>query len=194
MHRDNSCATQTAVTDGNRIYAWFGNEGLFCCNFNGDILWSQKDLPFDSIDGVVTSPLLDSGLVIIQSESSSEICHAADSYVTALDAATGTTAWKVERPPSPFPSGNCRTPLIRVVQGRKPSSSKVRRNCADSIFIRVKRFGTPIFRQSAAIRWQARPPISAGCTLREPRACLLSTLIGWERGKIPSLGREEPAG
>lgn len=118
IHRDNSCATPTAATDGTRILAWFGNEGLVCCDLSGNILWMRRDMPFASLFGVATSPIVHSGLVVIQSESSATICEGADSYVAALDAATGKTVWTIKCDGAPFDTGNCRTPIVRRVDGR----------------------------------------------------------------------------
>jgi len=41
-HRDGSLAPASPVTDGERVYAYFGSRGLYCLNMKGDIVW-QKD-------------------------------------------------------------------------------------------------------------------------------------------------------
>ena len=41
-HPKNSFASDTPVTDGERVYAYFGNVGLFCYDLKGDKLWEQK--------------------------------------------------------------------------------------------------------------------------------------------------------
>src|SRR5205823_11123511 len=41
-HIKNSYASETPVTDGERVYAYFGNVGLFCYDMEGQELWSKK--------------------------------------------------------------------------------------------------------------------------------------------------------
>ena len=40
-HQKNSYAAETPVTDGERVYAYFGNVGLFAFDMNGTPLWSK---------------------------------------------------------------------------------------------------------------------------------------------------------
>ena len=40
-HLKNSLASETAVTDGERVYAYIGNVGMFCFDFQGELLWSK---------------------------------------------------------------------------------------------------------------------------------------------------------
>ena len=42
-HRDNTFASETPVTDGKRVYAYFGMNGLFAYNLDGTLAW-KKDL------------------------------------------------------------------------------------------------------------------------------------------------------
>ena len=42
-HASNTYATETPVTDGERVYAYFGMHGVFCFDLAGKLLW-QKDL------------------------------------------------------------------------------------------------------------------------------------------------------
>ena len=42
IHLKNSYASETPVTDGERVYAYFGNVGVFCYEFSGNALWSKK--------------------------------------------------------------------------------------------------------------------------------------------------------
>ncbi len=44
VHSKNSYASETPVTDGERVYAYFGNVGVFCFDMEGRPLWS-KSLP-----------------------------------------------------------------------------------------------------------------------------------------------------
>ena len=56
----NTYASETPVTDGQRVYAYFGNLGLFCYDFAGEPLWSRTLGSFKTADGMGTgsSPIL----------------------------------------------------------------------------------------------------------------------------------------
>ena len=50
-HQKNSYATETPVTDGERVYAYFGNVGLFAFDMNGTPLWSKLMAAVKTRDG-----------------------------------------------------------------------------------------------------------------------------------------------
>ncbi len=41
-HIKNSFASETPVTDGEHVYAYFGNLGLYTLDFDGNLVWSKK--------------------------------------------------------------------------------------------------------------------------------------------------------
>ena len=45
IHLKNSYASETPVTDGKRVYTYFGNVGVFCYDFDGKLVWSQRFAP-----------------------------------------------------------------------------------------------------------------------------------------------------
>ena len=59
-HLKNSLASETPVTDGERVYAYFGNVGLFCFDFEGQRLWSKhwESMPTRFGWGTSASPVL----------------------------------------------------------------------------------------------------------------------------------------
>jgi outer membrane protein assembly factor BamB len=98
-HPKNSYASPTAVTDGTRVIAYFGSEGLYAYDFQGTLLW-KRDLGTidagasydDTYDwGVGSSPAIYKGMVIILADSQ------AGSFLAAFDAATGERVWRVDR-------------------------------------------------------------------------------------------------
>ncbi len=92
-HRDNTYATETPVTDGKRVYAYFGMHGLFAFDLDGNLVW-KKDLgvyPMAAGWGTASSPLVHDGLLFLQIDNEKE------SFLTALDAATGKERWRVAR-------------------------------------------------------------------------------------------------
>lgn len=99
-HRKNSYASPTAATDGVRIVAYFGSEGLHAYDFDGNSLWTRDVGVVDagaSYDdtydwGPASSPILHDGTVFQLVDQ-----QGGRSFLLALDAATGETRWQVER-------------------------------------------------------------------------------------------------
>ena len=92
-HRKNTYASETPATDGERIYALFGNIGLFCYAMDGTLLWTHTIAPQPRyLDfGTAASPVVHGGRVYYQDD------NEADSSLAALDAKTGTVVWKTKR-------------------------------------------------------------------------------------------------
>lgn len=112
LHKDNSAATPTpAVSDG-RVYAYFGSPGLACVSAAGEPLWTCKDLRYDSVYGPAVSPVLSGDKVIVLSDSR------LGSTLAAVDAKTGTVAWRTDRGAEVHLSGNNRAPLVTDIDGR----------------------------------------------------------------------------
>ncbi|MEO8271195.1 MAG: PQQ-binding-like beta-propeller repeat protein [Aureliella sp.] len=92
-HRDNTYASETPVTDGKLVVAYFGMMGLFCYDLDGELIW-KKDLgqyPMNHEWGTSSSPALLDGKVYLQ------IDNEEASFVIALDIATGEELWKQPR-------------------------------------------------------------------------------------------------
>ncbi|MDO5579734.1 MAG: PQQ-binding-like beta-propeller repeat protein [Planctomycetia bacterium] len=94
IHRDNSNASATIASDGERLFYPLLLDGrvyFFCCDMEGKILW-KKDLgPFKSVHGYSTSPLLYKHLAILC------IDPEAPGQLAAFDRKTGRLVWKVVR-------------------------------------------------------------------------------------------------
>ena len=92
-HLKNTYASETPVTDGQRVYVSFGNVGAFAYDFNGKLLWSSpvQVKPTRYGWGTAASPVLHNGRLYIVNDND------AGSSLTAIDAATGKTIWLVER-------------------------------------------------------------------------------------------------
>ena len=66
-HRIGSFANPTPASDGERVVAWFGTQGLYAFTLEGDLLWSQDFGGVGTLGmGVATSPVLiaAAGLVV----------------------------------------------------------------------------------------------------------------------------------
>ncbi len=92
-HLKNSYASETPVTDGERVYAWFGSAGLYCFDLNGKLLWEKNWPPRETRYGwgTAASPILHQGRVYVVYDNDVE------SFLVALDAKTGQQIWRVNR-------------------------------------------------------------------------------------------------
>ncbi len=88
-------ASPSPVTDGKRVFAFFGTGDVFCFSMNGELLWqralSHEYGRFQNRFAASSSPVLFYGKLIIQCD------HYGDSYVIALDPETGANLWKTDR-------------------------------------------------------------------------------------------------
>jgi outer membrane protein assembly factor BamB len=92
-HRSTNYASETPVTDGQRLYVYFGMTGLYCYDLDGELLW-EKDLgAYKSFNGWGTgsSPVVHDGMLFIQVDNEDH------SFLLALDAATGEERWRADR-------------------------------------------------------------------------------------------------
>lgn len=92
-HLKNSFASETPVTDGERVYAYFGNVGLFVFDMKGTLLWKQM---FDAKKtrfgwGTAASPVVYKDRIYIVNDNDEQ------SALLALDKKTGKQIWKVDR-------------------------------------------------------------------------------------------------
>lgn len=92
-HRDHGFASQTPVTDGKHVYAFFGSRGIYCYDMEGNLQWDRDlgDMRMYRFFGEGSSPVLHGDTLIINWD------HEGDSFLYALDAHTGETKWQVPR-------------------------------------------------------------------------------------------------
>jgi len=114
IHKLNSHASSTAATDGKYVYVTFHDDPHFvvCCyDFDGKLMWKKSPGDFYSVHGFCSSPLLYKDLVILNGDQDSpkgsyyrgpkenkDKDKAYDSYLVALDKATGAERWRTNRP------------------------------------------------------------------------------------------------
>ncbi len=91
-HPLGSPATATPACDGRHVFVFFGSYGLLAFDLDGKKLWEFKAGPFQDEYGAGSSPILFDGKVILNQD------HDVDSYLMAIDAATGRPVWKTPRP------------------------------------------------------------------------------------------------
>jgi outer membrane protein assembly factor BamB len=96
-HKRSSYASPTPVTDGTRVFAYFGSEGVYAYDFAGKLLWKADVGDIKTLGmGTASSPVLYENLVILQCDEDGGEA----SFITALDVKTGKTVWKTKRPTS----------------------------------------------------------------------------------------------
>ncbi len=93
-HQKNSFASETPVTDGERVYAYFGNVGLFAFDMKGTLLWSHRMGPFKMLTGwgAAASPAVHDGRVYVVNDNEEQ------SFIAAFDGRTGNEIWRRTRP------------------------------------------------------------------------------------------------
>ncbi|MEM8947001.1 MAG: PQQ-binding-like beta-propeller repeat protein [Planctomycetota bacterium] len=116
LHPNNTHASPTVASDGQRVFALFNNgEAAWVTAFDldGNRLWQQRAIGFDPKQyefGFGSSPVYVGGLIVVASE-----YDGPESGIVALDAATGKPRWKIARPQSLSYS----TPALAVQNGQR---------------------------------------------------------------------------
>jgi outer membrane protein assembly factor BamB len=109
-HTLGSWASNSPVTDGENIFAYFGSRGLFCLDFKGNVLWErdfgQMEIIMSFGEGSSPSIYMDKIVVVWDNE--------AGSFIVALDKKTGKDVWKVDRDEK----SSWASPLIVEVDGK----------------------------------------------------------------------------
>jgi outer membrane protein assembly factor BamB len=95
-HDKTSVATPTPASDGERIFAIFSSNDLFCLDLDGNLLWVRgltHDYPNASNSlGMSSSLAIVNGVLIAMVENDS------DSFTAGLNVRTGENVWKLQRP------------------------------------------------------------------------------------------------
>lgn len=129
-------ASSTPVTDGKRIIALFGSEGMYCYDLNGKLLWKQNLGVLDAgwfYDPdyqweYASSPIIYKNLVIVQADIQK------NSFIAAYDLQTGKQVWMTPREEIPswgtptVYEGKTRAELItngtKAIRGYDPMTGK----------------------------------------------------------------------
>jgi outer membrane protein assembly factor BamB len=92
-HYTGSLASNSPVTDGEHVFAFFGSFGLYCLDMNGQLVWKTDFGQMQSLHGhgEASSPALLQQTLIVNWD------HEGKSFVVALDKSTGQQRWKSER-------------------------------------------------------------------------------------------------
>ncbi|MFC1738424.1 PQQ-binding-like beta-propeller repeat protein [Planctomycetota bacterium] len=90
-HQDHGYASFSPVTDGNYVWASFGSRGLYCCDLNGNLIWSKELTKMTTRWYEGSSPALAGNAIIVITD------HEGDSYIFAFEKNTGQLLWKKQR-------------------------------------------------------------------------------------------------
>ncbi len=93
IHIKASLASETPVTDGKHVWAYFGNVGIACFDVEGNLIWKEKTPVHKTRMGWGTgsSPVLHDGKLFYVHDNEEK------SFLAALDAKTGKQLWHVDR-------------------------------------------------------------------------------------------------
>jgi outer membrane protein assembly factor BamB len=92
-HQFGSWASNSPVTDGEHIYAYFGSHGLYCLNFEGNVIWERDFDPMEKVMnfGEGSSPVLYKDKLILLRD------HEGPSYLHIIDKNTGEDILRIRR-------------------------------------------------------------------------------------------------
>jgi outer membrane protein assembly factor BamB len=92
-HLKNSFASETPVTDGERVYVQFANIGLFAFDLNGQLVWVKEMAPVNTRAGWGSgaSPVLYKERLYLVNDNDTR------SFIAAFDRRTGKEMWHVNR-------------------------------------------------------------------------------------------------
>jgi outer membrane protein assembly factor BamB len=91
-HSTNPYCSGTPVTDGSKVIVSFGSAGIYCYDFEGNILWNKDLGKCIHLWGNSSSPILYKNLVILN------FGPGENSFLLALDKATGKEIWRANEP------------------------------------------------------------------------------------------------
>jgi hypothetical protein len=111
-HRENSYASSTPATDGQRVFVSFldGTDAVISAyDLDGKPVWTARPGRFTSQHGYSSSPVVFEDKVIVNGD------HDGDAWIAALSRQDGHTLWKIDRENK---TRSYCTPLIRDLAGR----------------------------------------------------------------------------
>lgn len=92
-HQTATWASNSPITDGEHIFAYFGSRGLYCLDMDGNLIWEKDlgDMQTRRGFGEGSSPALHGDSLVINWD------HEGDSFIVVLDKSTGKELWRRDR-------------------------------------------------------------------------------------------------
>lgn len=109
-HDTGSFASASPITDGKLLYAFFGSQGIYCYDLDGNLKWDRDlgDFRMRFSFGEGSSPALYGDTIVVTCDQEQ------DSFIVALNALTGEEKWRKSRDEV----STWGTPLIVEAAGR----------------------------------------------------------------------------
>jgi outer membrane protein assembly factor BamB len=107
-----SFASNSPVTDGKNVYAFFGSRGMYCYDMKGDLVWKKDfgvQMRMRMAFGEGMAPVISGDRLILVFD------HEGDSFMVVLDKNTGKEFWRVNRDERT----NWAAPLVVDFEGKK---------------------------------------------------------------------------
>jgi outer membrane protein assembly factor BamB len=111
VHSENSRASSTPASDGEKVYCSFldGREPVISAyTVAGELVWTVRPGIFSSVHGYCSTPILWKDKVIVNCD------HDGPGYIVALARADGSELWRIERPNR---TRSYVAPILREVEG-----------------------------------------------------------------------------
>jgi len=110
-HQTGTWASNSPVTDGEHVYAYFGSRGLYCFDMDGNLIWEKDlgDMRKRLTFGEGASPALHGDRIIVNWD------HEGQSFIVAFDKRTGKELWRTDRDEMT----SWATPIVVESNGRK---------------------------------------------------------------------------
>ena len=92
-HLTGSYASASPITDGKKVFAFFGSHGLYCLDLKGKVLWEKDlgDMHTKHGHGEGSSPALHGETLVVNWD------HEGPSFVATFNKDTGEERWRKER-------------------------------------------------------------------------------------------------
>jgi outer membrane protein assembly factor BamB len=106
-----SFASNSPVTDGKYVYAFFGSRGMYCYDFKGTLVWKKDfgvQMRMRMAFGEGMAPVLSGNKLVLVFD------HEGDSFMVVLDKLTGKEIWRAARDEKT----NWAAPLVTTVGTR----------------------------------------------------------------------------
>ncbi len=107
-----SFASNSPVTDGKYVYAFFGSRGMYCYDMKGNLIWQKNfgvQMRMRMAFGEGMAPVLSGDRLILVFD------HEGESFMVVLDKTSGKEIWRVNRDEQ----SNWAAPLVLEYGGKK---------------------------------------------------------------------------
>lgn len=107
-----SFASNSPVTDGKYVVAFFGSRGVYCYDLDGNKIWERTFIQLHMFNGFGEGswPTLEGNTLLVLFD------HEGDSFLVALDKATGKELWRANRNDG---NTNWSGPVVITYNGKK---------------------------------------------------------------------------